>query len=148
MTYNLNQGVTGYKLPVALMVEAHYGDLGWFALTALLGIGFMVFLSQIFATSRIFKYIGQITLALMCLNGLLLEFVNPPLAEYITRHWPDRHLLVFTGICTLCVVLSLLACLPVNWLIANYAPFMFGRVRQTTRPKPAPVASSTNPTRP
>ena len=140
LTYNLNQAVTGYKLPVALMVEAHYGDLAWFALTALLGIGFMIFLSQIFATSQIFKYIGQITLALMCLNGLLLEFANLPLAEYIARNWPNQHLLVFTGTCTLCVVLSLLACLPVNWLITNYAPFMLGRVSGKPRSNPIPAA--------
>ncbi|MBU0641188.1 MAG: acyltransferase family protein [Planctomycetes bacterium] len=146
LTFNLNRSLGEQPLPVVLMVVAYYGNIGWFLVGSLAGTGFVIHLSRILSASRVLRYVGGITLVLMCLDGILHEFVNPAVAEFIARAVPTPHVLLLTGICAIGTVLSLLVCLPVNWLLERYVPFALGRSGRwrvrSSRPAPAGTEST------
>jgi fucose 4-O-acetylase-like acetyltransferase len=126
LTFNRNEALKEHSVPVVLMVEAYYGNIGWFLVGSLAGTGFVIYISRLLSASRELRYVGGITLALMCLDGILLESVNPALASLIIKVTPAPPVLLFTGICVVGTVLSLLVCLPVNALLEAYVPFTLG----------------------
>lgn len=130
VTYQLNQGLRTYHFGVVLMIDAEFGNTWWFFVTALAGSFLIVYISQLLAGSRLLKYVGQNTLTLMCMDGILLEFVNPELADWIVGLGLGQHWLVFAGICVLCTLLSLVICLPVNWFLQQYLPWTVGRLKR------------------
>jgi len=149
LTFNLNHALNEHSRPVVLMIDASYGNVWWFLIGSLVGSGFVIYLSRLLSASRMLRYIGGITLTLMCLDGILHEFVNPSVAELIARAAPTPHVLLFTGICAIGTVLSLVVCLPVNWLLQRYAPFVLGsagrRKGRSVQPEAAAAASAAVP---
>jgi acyltransferase len=152
LTYDRNDlpGVTDSG--VVLVIDAKYGNMFWFFFTSLAGTFFIVGLSQLLQRSRVLKYIGQITLTLMCLDGVLHEFFNAPLAEWITRWVPSTHALVSSGVWVLATAASIAVCVPVTRFLQRYAPFLVGRLgsarpRNARAQRPAsttPLESSAN----
>ncbi len=143
VTFDLNQSVEdaglshalGHStLPIVLLVSAKYGELWWFALTSLAGSFFVIYVSQVLSGSRVLKYIGQITLALMCLDGVLHGYVNPDFARWIVRLIPGPNAWLFTGICVLATVLSIASCVPLILILDKYLPFVLGRGVRRSRP--------------
>jgi len=146
LTFNLNRSLDEQPLPVVLMVVAYYGNIGWFLVGSLAGTGFVIYLSRILSASRVLRYMGGITLTLMCLDGILHEFVNPAVAEFIARVTPAPQVMLLTGICAVGTVLSLLVCLPVNWLLERYVPFALGRAgRRRVQPSRPAAAGADSP---
>ena len=143
LTFNLNRALNEHSIPVVFMIGAYYGNIWWFLLASLAGIAFLLYLSQIFAANQALTYVGQATLTLMCLNGILQEFVNPAVAEFIVRVTPAPQAMLLAGICGAVTVLSLLVCLPVNWLFERYLPFALGRAgrRRVRSSRPAPAGT-------
>ena len=135
-TYELNHAADANEFGVVLLVAARYGNLGWFLVTALAGSFFIVFLSQLVAGSHLLQYVGRITLTLLCLDGILLEFANRPLADVMLAHGLTDGTWRFTILGVLCTLLSLALCLPVNWLLERYAPWMVGRTKRPSTPPP------------
>jgi acyltransferase len=133
-TYELNRAADANEFGVVLMVAARFGNLGWFLVTALAGSFFIVFLSQLVAGSRLLQYVGRITLTLLCLDGILLEFVNRPLADVMVARGLTDSTWGFTILGLLCTVLSLAICLPANWLLERYAPWTIGGRKQRAVP--------------
>lgn len=87
----------------------------------------MIYLSQILAASRLLTNLGQITLSLMCLDGLLHEFVNPGLAGLIARLLPEPNVVLSIAAGLFCTLLSIAVCLPITWFLQRYLPFTLGR---------------------
>jgi hypothetical protein len=147
VTFDLNQAVENNELnralghnatPVAFLVSAKYGELWWFALTSLAGSLFVIYFSQLLSGSRVLKYIGQITLALMCLDGVFHGEVNPYFARWIVRVLPGLNAWLFTGICVLATALSIVICIPIILILDKYLPFVLGR----RAPRPAVTAGT------
>ena len=127
LTFRLNRALDTRAFPVALMIDAQYGHIGWFFLTALAGTFFIVYLSQVVSASRALVHVGQITLSLMCLNGVLESAASRPIAAAVLRRWPDLNTGLFSGISLGGTLLELLLCIPLTWLLMRYTPFLFGR---------------------
>lgn len=115
--------------PVVLMAGAQYGDVRWFFVTTLTGTAFIIFLSQLLAGSRVLNYVGKITLALMCLDGILHESVNASLARLIIGWIPEPNVWTLTAICVAVTVASIAVCLPIIWALERYLPIVVGRAR-------------------
>jgi len=141
LTFNRNHALNNHPVPVVLMIGAFYGNIWWFLPTSLAGIAGMVFVCQIFAANRVLTYLGRITLTLMCLDGILLDFVNPGVAALLMRLHPEQNVWFFTALCLVCTVLSLLVCIPANWLLERYLPFAIGRAGRPRAPSLAAPAS-------
>jgi fucose 4-O-acetylase-like acetyltransferase len=127
LTYNLNHPLKNYPTPVVLMVSARYGNMWCFFITSLAGTFFVLCVSRMLSTSRLLSYIGQITLTLMCLDGLLLDFVNPSVVDWVIEFFPRPNAFLLTGICVLGTALSIAVCIPLTWFIERYLPFILGR---------------------
>lgn len=121
VTYDLN------RIGIVMMIDARFGDVIWFFLTALSGSLFIVFASQLCAGSRVLQYVGRTTLTLMCLNGILLEFVNKPLAKPLMARGLADNTWVFTTVALLFTLLSLTVSLPVSAFLERYVPWTVGR---------------------
>jgi fucose 4-O-acetylase-like acetyltransferase len=141
LTFNRNHALNDHPVPVVFMIGACYGNIWWFLLTSLAGIAGMLYISQVFAANRVLTYLGQITLTLMCLDGILLDFVNPGVAALLMRLHPEQNVWFFTALCLVCTILSLLVCIPANWLLERYLPFVIGRAGRPRAPSPAVTAS-------
>jgi len=139
-TYNRNAGAGSNGSGVVMMVDARFGDAGWFFVTALAGAFFIVFTSQLLARSCWLQAIGRKTMTLMCLNGLLLAFVYPPLAKVTVAGGLADNVWEFTALALLYTVLSLALCIPLDTLLGRYVPWAIGR-----KPRPArtPAAETT-----
>jgi len=136
VTFDLNQAVGDNELnralghstlPVVLLVSGKYGELWWFALTSLAGSFFVIYVSQVLSGSRRLKYIGQITLALMCLDGVLHGYVNPDFARWVVGVISELNAWLFTGICVLATLASIAICVPITLILDKYVPFVLGR---------------------
>jgi len=127
VTFDLNEGVRTNSPPVVLMVDAKYGQIGWFLLSSLAGSLFVIYLSQLLAASRVLKYLGTITLGLMGLNGIMHTSLNPALAGLIVKWSPVHNAYVFTAVAVGVTILSLLACIPLVLLLERYLPYAVGR---------------------
>jgi acyltransferase len=141
VTFDLNQAVGDKELnralghngiPVVFLITAKYGQLWWFALTSLAGSFFVIYVSQALSGSRVLKYVGQITLALMCLDGLFHSEINSYFAKWIVHVLPELNAWFFTGIWVLATVLSIAICVPIILILERYLPFVVGR--QAPRP--------------
>ncbi len=123
--------------PVVRLVNGYFGNVGWFFLTALAGIAFIAGLAQLLAGSGALQYIGRMTLALMCLDGILHQFVNTPLAQATTAWVFAPPAVGLAVICGLGTLFTLAGCLPVGWGLERLLPALFGRGRA---PAPPPAA--------
>ena len=126
---------------VAYVAHGAYGNVGWFFLTAFAGILFMVGLSSLLSFSGILARFGQITLGLMCLNGILHGLVNLPLAQRVAPLLPKDSVLILTATCVGLTLLSVAVCLPIVWLIERYVPVVLGRWPSRTPSKAASAAN-------
>jgi acyltransferase len=123
LTFNLNDA-----RPVVFVAHGGYGNAGWFFLSAFAGIAFVVGLAGLLSFSRVLKKLGQITLGLMCLDGILHGMVNLPLARRVAPLIPEHSILLLTLSSAALTLLSVLVCLPVIWLLERYAPILLGRI--------------------
>ena len=140
LTFNWNQPLH----PVVFVAHGAYGNVGWFFFTAFAGIAFIVGLAGLLSFSRPLVYLGQVTLGLMCLDGILHAVVNVPLAGQISPFIPKDSVLSLTLVCTVLTLLSALVCLPLVWLLDRYAPILLGRTAgpAATLKSAAPVAEA------
>jgi len=124
-----------------LVKDAFYGNVAWFFLTSLAGCLLIISLGRLLAFSRILTYVGQVTMPLMCLNGMMDAFLNPPLARAVIGRLSGSAPtgLISAGI--LCTLLSVVACLPVCWLLNRYTPFLLGRAA-SVRPVPGGISGA------
>lgn len=130
-TFDLNTGFgADRQYQVVTLMSGVYGELGWFLLTALLGTLFVVYVSQLLGESRLFTYIGQITLPLMCLNGILLSAVNPLMTALVLRIVSPEQVWAFTALCIVSTAAQLAACVPVIWGLQRWLPEVIGQPRR------------------
>lgn len=127
----------GRNFTTVLMAGAQYGQVALFFPTALAGIFALVLVSRLLQTSRLLEYLGQITLGLMCLDGILHESVNRPVATLIVGALPAMSVWTLTGVCLAGTIASLALCIPVVWVIRRYAPFILGMARSQAGQPPA-----------
>jgi acyltransferase len=125
LTFSLNHP-SGNR--VVMLAGGEYGSPGWFFLTSLAGILFVFNLSRALAGLRWLTYLGRITLALMCLDGILHDFVNPGLVAFVAGLVPVRSVGLTTALCTIGTAFSLGVCLPVVWILQRYGPFLIGQL--------------------
>ncbi|MGD8452751.1 MAG: acyltransferase family protein [Phycisphaerae bacterium] len=130
LTYDLNH-IAGRH--VMFLAGGNYGQPWWFLLSALAGSLFLVYLSQVIPAHPALVYLGQITLALMCLDGILHDYVNPQAAAWLVQTLPQMNLALFTAVAVGGTLVSVVVCIPVMWMIQRYVPFILGR---TTAPLP------------
>jgi len=123
---------------IVKLVVAVYGDPGWFFLTSFAGTLMVICAARLLERVQALRQIGTITLGLMCLNGIMHEYVNPSVARMILRYCPGPGVAFFTLTCLLGTLVSLLICLPVVALLDRYVPEVFGRprTRRTALPRP------------
>jgi acyltransferase len=115
LTYDRNQLGGNH---VVMVAGGLYGHVGWF---------FVTNLSQVLAGSRVLNYLGQITLALMCLDGLLHDYVNPAAMSAVCELIPKPGLLLFSVVAVLGTAISVAICVPITWILQRYAPWLLGR---------------------
>ena len=125
-TFNLNAGPFTGEKPVALMAESAHGFMPLFVLTALAGTLAVATLAQLTPAGKPVVWVGQNTLALMGLDGLLHNFINLGLAGWLRAFVPDAPLAVLLA-CMVMALLSLAACVPVVALLNRYLPQCVGR---------------------
>ncbi len=142
LTYNLND-VLGYRY--VRLIDAAYGYAWWFFLTALAGALLVACLAQILSRARVLTHLGQITLALMCLNGIIHEYANPAIATALLRLQPDQNVLILTAVCLGMTIVQLALCVPVAWLLHRLLPAIFGRGAAKPAAAPSPVAAGAAP---
>lgn len=119
--------------PTVNMSGSEHGNIILFYLTAMAGTVAMLEWSRLLPQTRLLAYIGENTLPLMGLNGLLLQFFNKPIADVLARHAQGGTLVLLF---LLVAAASMLACLPFAWLLNRYLPWAVGRWKTTT---PAPA---------
>lgn len=142
LTFNLNDPVKHHSLPVVLMVDAFYGNMAWFLIASIAGSGFLIYLSQLIPAYRVLGYVGQVTLTLLCLSGIVNDFVNPGLAKLTMWLVPQPGVALFTVMCLAGSIVPLIACIPIHWLLVRYLPFVLGRGR-----RPRAVSTASRPVR-
>lgn len=110
----------------ANMSSAIHGDWLWFAMAAASG-SLMVFqICKLIPTHRLLVYIGSNTLPLLGLNGLFLHFFNQFIYTWCTNLVDGMPLLAMTLVVS---ILSLVACLPLVYLLNRFAPLLIGKWR-------------------
>lgn len=125
LTFNRNPRAGNYVAVAA----GHYGDAHWFLITALAGTLLVVGAAHLLSGSRFLSRVGQLSLGLMCLDGILHEFVNPPLARWAVGWNLPGGAWGCAGVAVLGTLVTLLACLPVAWTLKTYAPLLVGAPR-------------------
>ena len=137
--FNLNQAFETVPPPrVPLMVNAQYGNVGWFFITSLAGTGFVVYLSQLLSFSRLLVRLGGITLGLMLLDGYWHLFANEPLVNWVMQRFAREDAAFLTVHCLVITLGSLALSWPLTVLMERYAPFLLGR-SMTRKPNAARV---------
>jgi acyltransferase len=129
---------------IVKLVVAVYGDPGWFFLTSFAGTLMVICAARLLEPVQALRRIGTVTLGLMCLNGIMHEYLNPSVARIIVRCWPEPHVALFTLLCLVGTLVSLLLCLPVVGLLDRYVPEVFGRPRARLPAAPAPPYTGSN----
>ena len=101
-----------------------YGDWQWFWPTALCGALAITHLASALPANRVLDYVGANTIPLLGINGIMLWACNPLLWTWCIPYWETPWIVPLT---LLVAVLSLLACLPLVWLLNKVVPFAIGR---------------------
>ncbi len=100
LTFHLNDGPFNHR-SVVMMVTSRHGQPVLFAVTAVAGAGMVLLLARATPPSRLLESVGRNTLVLLGLNGVLHEFVNMPVARWMTRQIPESQLAMAAACCTL-----------------------------------------------
>ena len=77
VTFRLNPA------PLVMMINGSFGDVPLFLFTGLAGSLFVASTARMLAGASFLRVVGTRTLPLLCLNGVLLAFVNFPLAHLL-----------------------------------------------------------------
>ncbi len=106
------------------MSGATHGSWPLFWSTALLGSLAFIHVSSWLPPVKLVSYIGNNTIPLLGLNGLMLEFYNRFLWAWCEPYIADWTILPFSAMVAL---VSLLLCLPIVFLLNRLLPFLIGR---------------------
>jgi len=120
-TYNLNNGPFSNDHPIVLMKASSHGNYVLFVITALIGIGFIIFAAR-WLTIKFYlvDFIAQNTLIYLGLNGLCLYFFDVKVI-YKIAYIPTDSL--FINIYALVYVTTvMIGFMPIIWLIKKYIP--------------------------
>ncbi|MCX6031080.1 MAG: hypothetical protein NT169_17505 [Chloroflexi bacterium] len=126
VTFNLNAGPFTGEKPVVLMAESAHGFMPLFALTAVAGALAVAALAQLTPAGWPVAWVGQNTLALMGLDGLLHNFINFGVAGWLRPVVPDAPLAVLLA-CAVVTVCLLAGCAPAVALLNRYLPRWIGQ---------------------
>lgn len=123
-TYQLNQGCAwnpngvcgegwlGGRFGVSMIV-GHFGNLGFFAITALSGIAFAaalsMLLSRIAVAGERFAIWGRASLDLLIVNAIFLELANPAIGRYVSPYIGGDNALFYVTLLAVAVVVNLAA---------------------------------------
>lgn len=134
--YDQNSGPFNFSVyDAVVIIFASHGHILLFPLTALAGSLLILCLASLFKVPRLFVYLGQNTLVLMCLNGIFYHYINPPLAAWLLEtQGGSATMVTFAGLATTAV--SLLLCLPLVYGFNRFTPRLIGKRR-----RPAPLQS-------
>ena len=126
-TFKLNRGHFSFYVynAVVVMFSSH-GHFIWFVVTALAGIGLILFLGRITPSQRTIVWMGQNTLILMCLNGIFYHYINFRVAGWFLGHFSGSFWPVL-GIGGLMTIVSLAACIPLIYLFNKFVPQLVGK---------------------
>lgn len=128
-TWDMNQGPFRFFDAVVIVLSGH-GDVMLFPLTALAGSLFLVLMGKLMDSinglRRPLLWMGENVLILFCLNGVFYHFSNGPFADWFHANMPG-HWMSVTGACGVFATLSMLACVPIIWLLNKYLPQLVGK---------------------
>jgi fucose 4-O-acetylase-like acetyltransferase len=109
------------------MSSAGHGSWLLFPLGAIAGSLILIHLSAALPLTALLRYIGNNTLPLLGLNGFLLHFFNGFIYDACRQIAPEGAGLLV--VLALAAALSLLACLPLVYLLDKAVPFLIGKWR-------------------
>jgi hypothetical protein len=127
LTFDANGGPFVPGGPGVLVHYAAYGNMPWFLLTAAGGTLMVVFLAQAMAGWRWLAWVGELTLGLMGLNGILLRYVNLGLARRVARVVPVARAWPLTGACVGYTIVALAGSVAVAWALGRLIPPLIDR---------------------
>lgn len=121
MTFNRN---FSDGLGVTNMSGGTHGSWQWFWPAAVLGSLALIHIAALVPPSRVLSYIGNNTVPLLGLNGMMLEFYNTYLWAWCEPYMGSWSIVAVT----LGVALgSLLLCFPIVYLFNKLVPFLVGQ---------------------
>ena len=127
-TYRLNSGHFSFPpLDAVVILFSSHGHALWFPLTAVAGCLMILLIARaVPPTWTPMVWLGQNTLILMCLNGILYHFINPPASRWVVDHLPGTPLSLSLAALAI-TALSLAACMPLVALLKRWLPQLVGR---------------------
>jgi hypothetical protein len=105
------------------MSSSSHGDWIYFWPAAVLGSFALIHLSACIPATRLMTYVGNNTVPLLGINGLMLEFGMPRFWALCT---PYIDTLMVVPVSFMVAAGSLLASLPLVWLLNKLVPFLIG----------------------
>ena len=125
-TFLLNTGPFTYRKAVVVMAESSHGNLWLFPITALAGALMITILARITPPARWLLFIGVNTIPLMGLAAIFHDYINLPLAQWLSGFIPDTQWAVMlAGILVTAVTVAI--CAPAMYLLSRYLPQLMGR---------------------
>ena len=108
------------------MAGSRHGEILPFIMHSLLGSVFLLSISILLPTNKIFSFFGRNTLILLGLNGVFFHFINKKI-YYITKTFISDSTFSITINCILYSVLSIAICYPFIVIINKHFPQFFGK---------------------
>lgn len=126
-TFRLNQGPFNFNYfdAVVIMMSSH-GHVFWFPVTAMAGSLGVFFLGKSTPAWKTITWMGRNTLILMCLNGVLYHYINPPISQWVFALYAGQPVMIFLSGLVMTVV-SLALCVPFISLLNRYVPQLVGK---------------------
>ena len=125
-TFNLNHGPFAHEKQVVLMSGGSNGSLWAFPLTALSGSLMLGYLSRMTRPVNWLLFIGASTIPLLGLDGIIHNFINLPLAQWLSGFLPDTQMAVLLA-ALLGTAVTIAVCAPLMYLLSHYVPQLMGR---------------------
>ena len=125
-TFNRNTGPFVWKKAVVVMAGSSHGSPWLFPITALAGALMIILLARMTPPARWLLFIGVNTIPLMGLDAILHDYINLPLAQWLSGFIPDTPWAVLlAGILVTAATVAI--CAPVMYLLSRYLPQLMGR---------------------
>jgi acyltransferase len=125
-TFNLNTGPFVWKKAVVVMAGSSHGSLWLFPITALAGALMITMLARVTPPARWLLFIGVNTIPLMGLDAIFHDYINLPLAQWLSGFMPDTPWAVLlAGILVTAATVAI--CAPGMYLLSRYLPQLMGR---------------------
>jgi fucose 4-O-acetylase-like acetyltransferase len=121
-----NDGPFSWMEPSVVMAMMSHGDFVLFPITAVAGTLFIFHTAYLIPASRALRFIGQNSVALLGLNGILFFLVNQPVAMALSDQMGGSHLRLFVASGAVAAA-ELLICVPIVMLLNRYLPWALGR---------------------